>query len=491
MATYNATIFVSASTTNATWNVTTTVANSTIFEGSNASTEVSVTAILGVSLAFILTSNIVLNSLFVFVGVRSKELQRAPHYFMVNLACVDIAGGLLWSLFTLISVVLSRWILGDGLCRLQGVLGVFVFLTSVHNFVIIVAERAMKTGLTDKHKEIFNQTSSLIIIFTLWVFDLVTAILPLIGWGGYVYFSKQFQCGLNFEKSIAQLYFVLVIGYVVPVVGIFMCFISHFCKLRQQHGSVSPTQMSENEKQRSKNRENKEKGQENTLISESYGKRFRRQQIRFQNFPVNKYILNGENCQITDCSKNNKRFTPSVVDEKIQVNKRQRATSISSYMTDTNLSATVLITVFMYMILWFPFIVLNYLDLLEVSFIVPDSAWVASVWLTHLSTVIKPVIYFTHNKLIRNASKSVLCVKIQKPHIIFKSKPEREKQTISSNTAELKNTTKVILQERVEEKRDQDDGRESDYGSDCSSGSSTTAFNEPKDTSNVNLQQAK
>lgn len=206
-------------------------------EPDNTAKQVIVTIILVI--VFILA--VLVNSVVIIVFCRVKRLRRPVFYLVLNLAVADLLGAL-WVLFCIITASQWDWTLGTGLCKFQGFLAYLCLALNMHTMLAIAVEKFMKILFPSKHVDAFRMKAVVIVLLMgLWIFDLVVAMLPLVGWSEYYFFDFQFQCAINHVVSVTHLNFMFVVVIAIPFLSGVVLYLLVVNRVRNLGQKVTPT----------------------------------------------------------------------------------------------------------------------------------------------------------------------------------------------------------------------------------------------------------
>lgn len=83
------------------------------------------------SLVLIMMVNLVGNDTVCLVVYRLRKLRTRTNVFIINLSCADIGVAVLCIPFSLVMCLRHGWVLGDVLCKLNGLVNILFCLTSL------------------------------------------------------------------------------------------------------------------------------------------------------------------------------------------------------------------------------------------------------------------------------------------------------------------------------------------------------------------------
>lgn len=91
-------------------------------------------------------------------------------------------------------------------------------LTSVHSLTWATIDKFTEICFALKYSRIFNAYRTRVILVVIWVYSILNASLPLLGFGSYSYSSSRFLCAPSFEPAnIGFNMLFIVVGIIVPI----------------------------------------------------------------------------------------------------------------------------------------------------------------------------------------------------------------------------------------------------------------------------------
>lgn len=100
---------------------------------------------IGISSALIALNLVTLvgNSLVILAVILNKHLRSSTNFFIVSLACADLAVGFFVLPFSITNELLKRWIFGKIMCRVWLATDVWLCTASIYNLLAITIDRYM------------------------------------------------------------------------------------------------------------------------------------------------------------------------------------------------------------------------------------------------------------------------------------------------------------------------------------------------------------
>lgn len=357
--------------------------------------------IFGVFLLLLVLASVILNGITMAVFARINRMFKK--YFLgtraliINLAITDFISVIFYSVPTLVTAFGGgQWLLGSGLCHIQVVAINMAAAMNMHMLTVLAAERCLKFFNPTLHEVIFTDTTMFIVIIGLWIFDFVIGLLPVIGWGAILFYGPQLQCSFDFILSVSFQNFAFIVIFVLPLVAILVLILAVVVKvqrliLAQGRGLGLEIGASGDTK-------------------ETYITRLVKLQIYLASLPRRKAKKGsaarsvGRRQKVEDPTMDG-YGSDSSSDEEITVTTFRKETKKrfkfrrSEYVT----ALTYLAAGCSIFLCWFFFLVLNFANTHSLTITISGELWLVAVFLTHVMSLIKPVLYFTQNYKFRLA----------------------------------------------------------------------------------------
>ncbi|XP_036437634.1 opsin 8, group member a [Colossoma macropomum] len=125
------------------------------------------------------------NAAVLITSARRHGLLKAPELLTVNLAVTDIGMALSMYPLSIASAFNHAWIGGDPSCLYYGLMGMIFSVASIVTLAVMGMVRYLVTGNTRKTGNKFQKRTISILIALIWLYSLLWAVFPLLGWGGY------------------------------------------------------------------------------------------------------------------------------------------------------------------------------------------------------------------------------------------------------------------------------------------------------------------
>uniref|UniRef100_A0AC35U7M4 G_PROTEIN_RECEP_F1_2 domain-containing protein n=1 Tax=Rhabditophanes sp. KR3021 TaxID=114890 RepID=A0AC35U7M4_9BILA len=190
--------------------------------------------ILGtITYVVIILMTIIGNTLVVVTVFTYRPLKKVQNYFLVSLACSDLAVAILVMPFHVAKFLSNgRWIFGFAICQFFTTADVMLCTSSILNLVAIALDRywAINNALDYAHKRTLKFVVNVIIV--VWVASVVISVPPIIGWNDWSQQSLIENCELNTEKAFVV--FSASGSFFVPLIVMIIVYLKIFISARKR-----------------------------------------------------------------------------------------------------------------------------------------------------------------------------------------------------------------------------------------------------------------
>ena len=190
---------------------------------------------------------IVLGSLLTLLVIYVTKQYQTPSGLLIgNLALTDLLVGGFLLPFGIRPLLDQGWTSGRHLCVLNGFTNQYLCTVAILTLTAISFDRYVAIIHGMRYHQIMTPKLVRLLIVTLWVFGLVLAIFPLLGWGGYIYQHGASLCATDFKTDKTFTFFIFIVVFGVPVNMIFFIYSRIFMAVRKQvkairSNSIHPT----------------------------------------------------------------------------------------------------------------------------------------------------------------------------------------------------------------------------------------------------------
>ena len=177
-------------------------------------------------------------NILVCVAIRlNKRLRTLTNYYVFNLAIADLLFGLTGMPLLLVTSIAKKWILGDALCQLSGVLTTLFVLVSIWTLSLIGVNRYFAVGRPNSYKSTYRKKRVLISIGCVWGMAFLVAIAPVLGWSR-IRQGDNF-CTIDGKKHISYSIFIILGAYLCPLIILVSLYTKIFFILREHEKTMA------------------------------------------------------------------------------------------------------------------------------------------------------------------------------------------------------------------------------------------------------------
>ncbi|KPP65990.1 histamine H2 receptor-like, partial [Scleropages formosus] len=164
------------------------------------------------------------NITLLLVVALNKSLQTETWALTLSFCLCDLALGLSTIPFAVHNGLneVQEYSGGSALCQANGFIFMVLQLTSVHSQMWATIDKFTEICFALQYPRLFNKRKSWAVLTVLWLYCLVNAALPLLGFGSYRYSRTRFICMPSFQSSSKGFSILLIVlGIIAPI--LIMC----------------------------------------------------------------------------------------------------------------------------------------------------------------------------------------------------------------------------------------------------------------------------
>ena len=178
-------------------------------------------AVLGIIFVISTTGNI----FSCFIMYASPRLRTWHNLLLLNVIFVDLLATLLCVPFAFVVLLTGRWIGGEDLCSFVAYTSCVLLTVLVISLAIISISRYFLITNLLRYMSVFKKRNVAWMLFAIWIFAVMCAFPPFVGWGDFIFLPGNAMCFMYFGSSLsyAAVFTLLVIG--LPVAIIIACFV--------------------------------------------------------------------------------------------------------------------------------------------------------------------------------------------------------------------------------------------------------------------------
>ncbi|TRY66132.1 hypothetical protein DNTS_029072 [Danionella cerebrum] len=168
------------------------------------------------------------NVLVLVMACKRWSHMKPPELLSVNLAVTDLGAAVSMYPLAVASAWNHHWIGGDATCIYYGLMGFFFGAASMMTITIMAVVRFIVSLTFQSPKEKISKRNAQLLVAATWLYALLWAIFPLIGWGKYGPESFGLSCTLAWremkEHSQSFIITIFLMNLVLPALIIISCY---------------------------------------------------------------------------------------------------------------------------------------------------------------------------------------------------------------------------------------------------------------------------
>ncbi|XP_061562942.1 opsin-5-like [Cololabis saira] len=189
----------------------------------------------GFYLLILTVFSIVGNLLVLIMAFRRSSRMKPPELLSVNLAVTDLGAAVSMYPLAVASAWNHHWLGGDASCLYYGLAGFFFGVASIMNLTVLAIVRFIVSLNLHSPKEKISWKKVKILCIWTWLYALIWALFPVLGWGRYGPEPFGLSCSLAWgEMKQEGFYFVISLfsfNLVLPSIIIICCYFGIAIKL--------------------------------------------------------------------------------------------------------------------------------------------------------------------------------------------------------------------------------------------------------------------
>ncbi|EDV22906.1 uncharacterized protein TRIADDRAFT_58589 [Trichoplax adhaerens] len=161
-------------------------------------------------------TTIIFNVWTLFIFYRYPRLRIPINYILINLTINNLLYGFLILPFKIVSVLTQTWPFHPRICLLSGFINVVGFLVAVFSILAISVYRYL--AIVRSQKRTISKRRVLFSIGFIWFGSAISAMLPLVGVGSYVYIPSAYMCMPDPYYNLFITLFFSTTSFILPVI---------------------------------------------------------------------------------------------------------------------------------------------------------------------------------------------------------------------------------------------------------------------------------
>lgn len=198
----------------------------------------------GLFLAIVAILSVVGNIIVLATAVKCSAHLKSPDLLSINLAITDLGMAVSMYPLAIASAWNHAWIGGDPSCLCYALMGFFFGVASMMTLTAMAVIRCVVTSTTTTNRNVIKKKAVYILITSIWLYALLWAIFPLVGWGHYGPEPFGISCTIawsEFQNSNNGFTFILsmfLLCTITPAVIIITCYTTIAWKLHKAYQEI-------------------------------------------------------------------------------------------------------------------------------------------------------------------------------------------------------------------------------------------------------------
>ncbi|TKS75904.1 G-protein coupled receptor 136 [Collichthys lucidus] len=196
----------------------------------------------GCYLLVIAVLSIMGNLLVIITAVKKSSKMKPLELFSVNLAVTDLGAAVTMYPLSVASAWSHHWLGGNVTCVYYGLAGFFFGIASIMNLTVLAIVRFIVSFNLQSPNEIFSWKKVKMLCVWIWLYALVWALFPILGWGRYGPEPFGVSCSLAWgqmkHEGFSFVISVFFFNLALPVVIIICCYFGITVRLYFTHKKV-------------------------------------------------------------------------------------------------------------------------------------------------------------------------------------------------------------------------------------------------------------
>ncbi|XP_056150165.1 opsin-5-like [Lampris incognitus] len=189
----------------------------------------------GFYLLIIAVLSIIGNLLVLIMAFKRSSSMKPPELLSVNLAVTDLGAAVTMYPLAVASAWSHHWLGGDTTCVYYGLAGFFFGVASIMNLTVIAIVRFFVSFSLLSPREKISRVKVKILCLWTWLYALLWALLPILGWGRYGPEPSGLSCSLAWgnmkDEGFSFVISMFSFNLVMPSVIIICCYFGIAIKL--------------------------------------------------------------------------------------------------------------------------------------------------------------------------------------------------------------------------------------------------------------------
>ncbi|XP_028295783.1 opsin 8, group member b [Gouania willdenowi] len=189
----------------------------------------------GFYLLFVAVLSIVGNLLVLVMAFKRSSRMKPPELLTVNLAVTDLGAAVTMYPLAVASAWSHRWLGGDSVCTYYGLAGFFFGVASIMNLTVLAIVRFIVSINLQSPKDKISWKMVKILCLWTWLYAVIWALFPILGWGRYGPEPFGLSCSLAWgqmkEEGFSFVMTLFSFNLAIPTIIIICCYFGITIKL--------------------------------------------------------------------------------------------------------------------------------------------------------------------------------------------------------------------------------------------------------------------
>ncbi|XP_077998720.1 G-protein coupled receptor 161-like [Glandiceps talaboti] len=307
--------------------------------------------------------------------LRKRSLRTPSNALILCLSSADVLVSIINMPFTIATIVIGDWVLGQDVCVITGFTNMITFIASVMSLGAISINRFYMIVHPFKCKSIYTKRNTIFNIIGIWLLSVFLGSPPLLGWAEYGYLPGQSFCFAKWELSPSYTIFMVITCFGGPCSAMTFSYVRLFTSYRKRRMAVGQTA---------------ETSLSQRNLDSTVGNEFQDSAISLE-----------------------------AISHMTNLEARRRDKEKKRREEDLKLSLTLFIVIVVFVVCWLPFCVTMFLNVFSEQS-VSRQADIATLILGYCNSCCNPVIYGVTNAKLRSAYKEFWRVCLSKLRKAFR-----------------------------------------------------------------------
>ncbi|KPP70917.1 hypothetical protein Z043_110215, partial [Scleropages formosus] len=170
------------------------------------------------------------NAAVIATAAKRLPFLKASELLTVNLALTDIGMTVSMYPLSIVSAFNHAWVGGDPACIYYGLMGFFFSVASIMTLTVMGVVRYLVTGTPHHSGSKFKKRTISAVILFIWLYAMLWAVLPVLGWGDYGPEPFGLACSVDwagYRHSLSGSTFIIAISILCTFIPCLLIMLSY------------------------------------------------------------------------------------------------------------------------------------------------------------------------------------------------------------------------------------------------------------------------